>query len=78
MLAKAIVINSYADYSTAEPLANHLKAPIYTYKVAKGREVAKELFVVGGSKDGLKADKITVLAGDNRYSTAEKVANYLK
>jgi N-acetylmuramoyl-L-alanine amidase len=77
MLEKAIVIGSFADYPNAELLANYIKAPIYTRKVAVTGEFAKELFVVGGAKDGLKAGKVTVLSGKDRYETAQKVNAYL-
>jgi N-acetylmuramoyl-L-alanine amidase len=77
MLDKAIVINTFNDYPAAEGLARVLKCPIYPRGAING-EVAKELFVCGGSKDGLKAAKITVLSGDDRYSTAQKIADYMK
>jgi N-acetylmuramoyl-L-alanine amidase len=77
MLEKAIVINSFNDYPAAEGLANKLNCPIYPKGAIKG-EVAKELIVCGGSKEGLKANKITVLAGKDRYDTARKIDEYLK
>ncbi|AJD91524.1 hypothetical protein JMA_22070 [Jeotgalibacillus malaysiensis] len=76
MLKQAIVINTFNDYPAAEVLAVRLKAPIYPRAAVKG-EVAKELLVVGGNKDGLKADKIIVLAGKGRFDTAEKVQEYV-
>ncbi|MFC0524497.1 N-acetylmuramoyl-L-alanine amidase [Pontibacillus salicampi] len=77
MLKYAVVINSYLDYPSAETLANRLQAPIYTRFVAEKGKVAEQLFIVGGDKQGLKADIFTVLAGDDRFSTAEKVKQYL-
>ncbi|MGM0836058.1 MAG: N-acetylmuramoyl-L-alanine amidase [Bacillota bacterium] len=77
MLEKAIIIGSFADYPAAELLANYIKAPIYTRKVAATGEYAKELIVVGGNADGLKAGKVTVLSGSDRYKTAQKVSDYI-
>ncbi|MFQ3542585.1 N-acetylmuramoyl-L-alanine amidase [Halobacillus rhizosphaerae] len=77
MLDKAIVINSFVDFPVAEVLANKIGAPIYTTTVASKSKVAKELVVVGGNSDGLKADKYTVLAGDDRFATARKVEMYI-
>lgn len=77
MLEKAIVIGSFADYPTAELLANYIKTPIYTRKVATAGEYAKELIVVGGTADGLKAGKVTLLSGSDRYKTAQKVSEYI-
>jgi N-acetylmuramoyl-L-alanine amidase len=77
MLEKAVVINSFADYPTAETLANRLNCPIFTRNVAYGKQVAKEVFVVGGTKDDLKADKFTVLSGNDRFETAANVKKYI-
>jgi hypothetical protein len=78
MLAQAIVINGYSDFPAAEPLSVKLRCPIYVRNaIAKGTQVAKELIVVGGNKDGLTADKFTVLAGADRYETAAAVKKYL-
>lgn len=77
MLEKAIVINSSADYSVAESLARHLKCPIHPRKNAQETQVAKEVFVVGGSKDGLKGSKFNVLSGSDRFETAANVKKYL-
>ncbi|WP_078379170.1 N-acetylmuramoyl-L-alanine amidase family protein [Sutcliffiella halmapala] len=77
MLNQAIVINSFADYPNAEALANRLNCPIFTRNVAWGKQVAKELFVVGGTTDDLKADKFVVLSGRDRFETAANVKNYL-
>lgn len=76
MLKQAIVINTFNDYPAAEVLAVRLKAPIYPRSAVKG-EVAKELIVVGGNRDGLKADKFTVLAGKGRFDTAQRVQEYV-
>lgn len=78
MLEKAVVINSFNDYPAAEVLANALNAPVVTRVVAKKVQVAKELVVAGGTKDGLKADKFTVLSGHDRYDTAHKIDEYIK
>lgn len=77
VLERAIVINSFADYPVAELLANYVKAPIYTRRVAESGKFAKELLVVGGNADGLQADRITLLAGKNRFETAAKVQEFI-
>jgi N-acetylmuramoyl-L-alanine amidase CwlA len=76
MLKEAIVINSFNDYPSAEGLAFHLDCPIYPRAALQG-EVANHLIVVGGNKDGLKAGKITLLSGKDRYETAKKVSEYM-
>jgi N-acetylmuramoyl-L-alanine amidase CwlA len=76
LLKEAIVINSFNDYPSAEGLAFHLDCPIYPRAAVQG-EVARHLIVVGGNKDGLKAEKITVLSGKDRYETAKKVAEFM-
>jgi N-acetylmuramoyl-L-alanine amidase len=78
MLEKAIVINSFADFPAAEPLAGRLSAPIYLRATAEGKKVAKELYVVGGTQDKLVADKVVLLSGPNRFETAAAVGNFLK
>jgi N-acetylmuramoyl-L-alanine amidase len=77
MLERAIVINSYADFPVAELLANYIKAPIYTRRVAEGGRFSKELVVVGGNAEGLQADRITLLSGRNRFETAARVREYI-
>jgi hypothetical protein len=77
MLEKAIVVNGFADFGTAEPLANRLQAPIYTRASLGNRKVSKELYVVGGTTDGLQADKIVPLTGADRYEVAAAVKKFL-
>lgn len=77
MLKQAIVIGSLNDYAAAEILSVRKGIPIYPRNAIKD-EVAKELIVVGGNVKGLKAEKITNLAGKDRFETAEKVEAYLK
>ncbi|WP_053436327.1 N-acetylmuramoyl-L-alanine amidase family protein [Sporosarcina globispora] len=78
MLKKAIVINGFADFPVAERLALKLKAPVYLRSIVKGQKVAKELYVVGGTKDGMVADKVTLLSGADRFETAAAVGEFLK
>jgi N-acetylmuramoyl-L-alanine amidase len=78
MLENAVVINSFVDFPNAEPLANKLGSPIFTRAVAEGKKVAKNIYVCGGSKDKLVADKIVVLSGVDRYETAKKIGEFLK
>lgn len=77
MLEKAIVVNSFADFPAAEPLAGRLAAPIYLRSIIEGKKVSKELYVVGGTSDKLLADKITLLSGADRYATAAAVKKFL-
>ena len=78
MLEKAIVINGEADYPTAKRLAARKGgAPIYSRTDISGKKVAKELIVVGGTKDGLIADKFTVLSGEDFFGTVAAVKKYL-
>jgi N-acetylmuramoyl-L-alanine amidase len=77
MLGKAIVISGFADFPAAEKLALKLKAPVYLRSIVKGQKVAKELYVVGGTKDGMVADKVTLLSGKDRFETAAAVGEFL-
>jgi N-acetylmuramoyl-L-alanine amidase len=77
MLDKAIVINSSADYGAAESASNRLGAPVISRSLASKEKMAKELIVIGGSKDGLKADKFTVLSGKNRFETSNLVGKHI-
>ncbi len=76
MLKQAIVIGGLSDYAAAEMLAVRKGIPLYPRSAIKG-EVANELIVVGGSAKGLKADKVTVLSGADRFETAANVKAYL-
>lgn len=78
MLERAVVYNSLADIPIAEEVAGRLNTVTVKRTVAERVQVAKELIVVGGSKNGLKADKFTVLSGEDRFETTAKVAAYLK
>ncbi|WP_060664295.1 N-acetylmuramoyl-L-alanine amidase [Bacillus sp. CHD6a] len=77
VLERAIVINSFADFPVTELLANYVKAPIYTRRVAENVKLAKELLVVGGNTEGLQADRIILLAGRDRFETAARVKEYI-
>lgn len=77
MLEAAVVINSFADFPMAEAISKKYKAPIYLRDIVQG-EIAKTVYIVGGLKEGIKADKIVDLSGANRYETAQKVGQYLK
>jgi N-acetylmuramoyl-L-alanine amidase len=75
--ATAIVIGSFADYPTSEPLAAKLGAGIFLRTIAESRPVAKEVIVCGGGIKGIKGDKIVNLSGDDRYDTSDKIREYL-
>lgn len=76
MEKRAIVINSSADYANAEPLANRLQCGIFPRAVAQSRQVAEQIIVCGGTKDGLKGSNFVVLSGADRYATAENIRNF--
>lgn len=78
MLEKAIVINAFPDFPFAESLAARIKAPIYIRAALPTGKIAKELYVVGGNKEGLIADKIIELTGKDRFEVARKVEEFLK
>lgn len=78
MLEKAIVINAFPDMTFAEVLAARLKAPIYTRAALPKGKIAKEVYVVGGTKDGLQAKKFVMLTGADRFEVAKKVEEFLK
>lgn len=78
MLERAVVINGFADFPAAERLALYLKAPIYLRSIVTGQKVAKELYIVGGTKEGMVANKVTLLSGADRFETAAAVANFIK
>jgi len=75
MVERAIVIGSLHDYPVAEILSIQLKAPIYPRHAINGK-VAGELIIVGGSVNGLIADKLTNLSGSNRFETSANVAKF--
>ncbi|WP_246055187.1 peptidoglycan-binding domain-containing protein [Pseudalkalibacillus caeni] len=77
MLDKAIVINAFADFPLAEPLAMRIKAPIYIRAALPQGKIAKNLYVVGGTQEGLKADNITLLSGHDRFDVARAVEDFL-
>lgn len=78
MLTKAIVIGGFPDMAFAEVLAARLKAPIYTRAALPAGKVAEEVYVVGGSTQGLQGDKIISLTGKDRFEVAAAVNNFLK
>jgi N-acetylmuramoyl-L-alanine amidase len=78
MLEKAIVVNSFNDYPVASPLANKLGTGIFERSVCEKVQVAKVLYVCGGTQEGLKANKFVVLSGKDRYETAQKIGEFLK
>lgn len=77
MLEKVIVIGGFPDFAFAEPLAARLKAPIYTRNALPKGKLAKEVYVVGGSAEGLQADKVINLSGADRYAVAAAVKKFL-
>jgi len=78
ILEKAIVINSYADFPLAEPLAAKLGAGIFLRQTAESRTVGKKIIVVGGGEGNIKGNDYVNLSGKDRFETAQKVEKYLK
>jgi N-acetylmuramoyl-L-alanine amidase CwlA len=79
IVENAIIINSVNDYPAAELLAKKINCPIYPDKrtfVESGDKV-KHMYLVGGDKDGIKANKITLLAGKDRLETYAAVKKAL-
>jgi hypothetical protein len=78
MLKKAIVIGGFPDMTFAEVLAARLKAPIYTRAALPAGKIAEEVYVVGGSTQGLQAGKVISLTGKDRFEVAAAVNSFLK
>lgn len=78
MLEKAVVIYSEADYPTGKRLADKLGTGVFTRAQAAKFQVAKQIYVVGGVKDGLKGTDFVVLSGPDYFATTAAVGNYLK
>lgn len=77
MLEKAIVIGGFPDFAVAEILAARLKAPVYTKAALPGGKIANEVYVVGGSTDGIQGEKVISLSGADRFAVAAAVKKYL-
>ncbi len=79
VLKVAIVINSFIDFPTVEPLAKRLDAPIYL-REGCGTLDAKTVIVAGGDAAIFRRTGVDVvdLSGDDRWLTAEKVGDYYR
>jgi N-acetylmuramoyl-L-alanine amidase len=77
MLDKAIVIGGFPDFAVAEILAARLKAPVYTRTALPGGKIAKEVYVVGGSVEGIQGDKVISLSGADRFAVAAAVKKFI-
>lgn len=78
MLEKAVVIFGEADYPTGKRLAARLGgAPVFARSDVTGKKVAKELYVVGGDTNGMLADKVILLSGDDYFATVAAVKKFL-
>lgn len=73
MEEKAVVINTTADIGAASLLAEQLRCGLFFRRDAESRQVAKEIYVAGGGKGKIKADKIVDLSGKTRRETAKNV-----
>jgi hypothetical protein len=77
MLEKAIIIGGFPDFAVAEILAARLKAPVYTRSALPGGKIAKEVYVVGGSMEGIQGDKVISLSGADRFAVAAAVKRFI-
>ncbi len=78
MFEKAIVVNVFGDTFAAEPLAKRLKCPVFFRTTAEEMQVAKTIYVCGGSKKGLKGTKFVELTGPDRWEAAKAIGDYTK
>jgi N-acetylmuramoyl-L-alanine amidase len=78
MEKNAVVYHSFVDQvAVGQPLQNKLNCGNYTKEEAERRQVAENVFVVGGDKGKIKG-KVHMLSGADRWETFEKVRNFLK
>jgi N-acetylmuramoyl-L-alanine amidase len=78
MEKNAIVYHSFVDQvAVGEPLQGKLNCGNYTREEAERRQVAENVYVVGGSKGKIKGN-VKMLAGADRWETFDKVKNFLK
>jgi len=73
-LIKGIIINSFADFPVAEPLAIKINAPIYL----RGMDIEYDkAIIIGGGVGGINAEKAVDLSGSNRYETAQNTKDFI-
>ncbi|TYS67065.1 hypothetical protein FZC76_16195 [Sutcliffiella horikoshii] len=77
MNEKAIVINSEADIPAARRLSRRIGAVIVERILAEEKQLAKEIFIVGGGRGKLKANKFTDLSGKDFFETVANVKKYI-
>lgn len=75
MLEGLIVLHGKDDFVAAEKVAHKTGFPM---AMKQGNLKAKHIIKVGGSKTGLKADKITLLSGSSWQATVAEVDKFLK
>jgi N-acetylmuramoyl-L-alanine amidase len=83
MPQKAVVIFGEADYATGKRLAARLSiggepVGVYAREDVTGKRFAKELYVVGGDTNGMIADKVVLLSGNDFYDTVAAVSKFVK
>jgi N-acetylmuramoyl-L-alanine amidase CwlA len=76
-MENAIVIGGYPDIPMAELVALKVKAPIYFRNALPSGKIAKTVYVVGGSVDGIQADKVVNLTGSDRIAVANAVGKFI-
>lgn len=85
MIPVAVLLNTLADAQNAEPLVNRLGAAVILRSALKtdGTGIldnpgVKRLIVCGGGVEGLKAEEIVNLSGDDRWYTAENIGRHFR
>lgn len=77
-----VVINSYADFPAAEPVAIKYQAPLFFMNALKEAGKCKTLIVCGGDVNVVKkvapASQIIDLSGKDRFETYIKIREFLQ
>ncbi|MGD7021791.1 N-acetylmuramoyl-L-alanine amidase [Rossellomorea vietnamensis] len=77
VVEKAIVLHSEDDLLAAKLLINKLGCALYLSKsiYRKSGDKVKHMYIIGGNKEGVKADKITLISGVDRVETINKLVD---
>ncbi|WP_084028804.1 M15 family metallopeptidase [Bacillus sp. J33] len=80
MLEEAVLVGAFPDIDDAELVCKRLQAPLFFRGGIPNKKVAKKLYVVGGTMNGLDkyADKLINLSGKDRAAVTKAVENFLK
>lgn len=80
MLEEAVLVGAFPDIDDAELVCKRLQAPLFFRGGIPNKKVAKKLYVVGGTMNGLDkyADELINLSGKDRAAVTKAVENFLK